>query len=71
MMPPMASFAFRGTAREFTLYPFVALTPNDAGIAYIKVKLKPGTTNVVKLKVHTKCSDIKMQLSTFGQLLRK
>lgn len=49
-MPPMASFAFRGTAREFTLYPFVALTPNDAGIAYIKVKLKPGTTNVVKLK---------------------
>lgn len=33
-MPPMASFALRGTARELTLYCLVALTPNDAGIAY-------------------------------------
>jgi hypothetical protein len=33
----MASFAFRGTARELTLYPFVALTPNADGIAYKKM----------------------------------
>lgn len=34
-MPPIASFALRGTARELTWYCLVALTPNDAGIAYI------------------------------------
>lgn len=33
VIPPIASFAFLGTAREFTWYPFVELTPNEAGIA--------------------------------------
>jgi len=33
-MPPIASFALRGTARELTWYCLLALTPNDAGIAY-------------------------------------
>lgn len=32
-MPPIASLAFRGTARELTWYPLVALTPNAEGIA--------------------------------------
>lgn len=31
----MASFALRGTARELTWYSLVALTPKEAGIAYI------------------------------------
>ena len=33
-MPPIASLALRGTARELTWYPLVALTPIEAGIAY-------------------------------------
>lgn len=36
VMPPIASFALRGTARELTWYCLVALTPKEAGIACTK-----------------------------------
>lgn len=39
-MPPIASFAFLGTARELTWYCLVALTPSDAGIAYSSTNMK-------------------------------
>lgn len=35
VIPPIASFALRGTARELTWYCFVALTPSADGIACI------------------------------------
>lgn len=35
VIPPIASFAFRGTARELTWYCFVELTPSADGIACI------------------------------------
>lgn len=39
VIPPIASFALRGTARELTWYCFVALTPSDAGIACSESKI--------------------------------
>jgi len=35
VIPPIASFAFRGTARELTWYCLVELTPSADGIACI------------------------------------
>lgn len=34
VIPPIASLAFRGTARELTWYSLMELTPIAAGIAY-------------------------------------
>ena len=33
LIPPIASFALRGTAKEFTSKSLIALTPREAGIA--------------------------------------
>lgn len=46
----MASFALRGTARELTWYSLVALTPKEAGIAYIMHLKENGLYNSYKFK---------------------
>lgn len=33
VIPPMASFALRGTVRELTWYPLVEITPSETAIA--------------------------------------
>lgn len=69
VIPPIASFAFRGTARELTWYCLEALTPSADGIACI---LKLLINEYLKyVDVHTRKVSMKVRNAKITYLEEK